>query len=110
MATEAELRTLRLYVDDKAGQDQFFDDSTLQQFIFDAGGDLNNAAASLWKVKAARVTEWYTVNMDGNFMTRGEVFDHCLKMSQSYAAGGVMTNVRLTTREPDVPIDEYAGG
>lgn len=110
MATDAELRTLRLYVDDPAGDSQFLDDSVLLTFIEAAGGSLNNAASEIWKVKAARVNEWYTVNMDGNFMTRGEVFDHCLKMSASYAAGGAMTNVRLTTRNEPVAIDEYAGG
>lgn len=106
MTTE-EIRTLRLYTDIPAGSDQFLDDSDLQVFFDAADGDVNRAAAEIWKVKAARVNEWYTVNMDGNFMTRGEVFEHCLKMSTLYASGGSMTNVALLTRDPVSESSEF---
>jgi hypothetical protein len=101
MATVEQLAKLRLFIDDPAGNDQLFDDPDLGAFITDAGDDLSQAASELWKVKAARVSEWYTVNMDGNFMSRDQVFAHCLKMSESYANSGSMTNVALTTLSVD---------
>lgn len=101
MATTEQLTKLRLFIDDPAGNDEFFTNETLAVFITDAQDDLSAAAAELWKVKAARVSEWYTVNMDGNFMSREQVFDHCMKMSASYANSGSITNVALTTLSSD---------
>lgn len=105
--TPEQISTLRLYTDIPAGSEQFLDDTVLQGFFDAADEDINRAAAEIWKVKAARVNEWYTVNMDGNFMTRGEVFEHCLKMSALYASGGSMTNVALTTRDADNESSEF---
>lgn len=101
MATTEQLTKLRLFIDDPAGNNQFLEDSVLSGFIADADDDLSAAASELWKVKAARVSEWYTVNMDGNFMSRDQVFAHCMKMSESYANSGSMTNVALTTMSVD---------
>jgi len=101
MATTEQLTKLRLFIDDPSGNDEFFTNETLAAFIADVDDDLSAAASELWKVKAARVSEWYTVNMDGNFMSRDQVFSHCMKMSESYANSGSMTNVALTTLSVD---------
>ena len=96
--TPEELTRVRLYINDPAGATQFLDDDVLEGFITESAGDLNRAASELWKLKAARVSEWYLVNIDGAFMSRDQAFDHALKMSTFYASGGGMTNVELTTQ------------
>lgn len=101
MATTEQINKLRLFIDDPAGNSELFENSVLAGFIDDAADDLSAAASELWKVKAARVSEWYTVNMDGNFMSRDQVFAHCMKMSESYANSGSITNVQLVTMSVD---------
>lgn len=87
---------LRKFINDPAGATQMFDNDELDLFIDNRDGDLNLAASDIWRVKAGRVSEWYLVNIDGAFMSRGEAFDHAIKMSETYAKSGGMTNVALT--------------
>lgn len=101
MATAEQLTKLRLFIDDPAGNTQFLDDSVLNVFIEDNEGDLSLAASQLWKIKAARVSEWYTTNLDGSFLSRDQVFTHCMQMSQQFAAAGGMSNIQLVTSSVD---------
>ena len=103
---------LRLYLDDLPRGDEgdtFFQDYQLQALI-DATVDLFGAAASGWRIKAARVAEWYNVTIDGAEMTRAQAFRHALEMARSYQneSAGEFRSVKLdnefiidTTTESD---------
>lgn len=97
MATAEQIEQVRLYINDPGGATEFLEDSQIGMFIDAQDGDLNRAASELWKVKAARVSEWYLVNIDGAFLSRDQAFDHAMKMSATYASSGGMTNALLTT-------------
>jgi hypothetical protein len=47
--------------------------------------DLNGAAAELWTERAAKVSSYYNVGLDGHQLSRSQWFDHCEKMSEFYA-------------------------
>lgn len=107
MATADQIKTVRKFINDPAGTDQFLDDDFIGDLIDGQEGDLNAAASDLWKVKAARVSEWYLVNIDGAFMSRGEAFDHAMKMSEVYGKAGTMSNIPLITRAESTETPEY---
>lgn len=87
MATlsDSDRSLLRLYVGDPAGPDEVLSDSVLDE-LYDgpAEGSIEGAAARAWRIKAATVTEWYMTNVDGAFLSRDQVFDHCVKMAGYY--------------------------
>lgn len=86
-----QIELLRLYIDDKS-PDEVFDDPKLEEFIdantLDGEVNLNAAAAKLWAIKAGSVASWYTTSLDGSFLSRSEVFNHCMKMADFYGAQG----------------------
>jgi hypothetical protein len=89
--TQPEIEMLRLYINDPTPNEQF-DDPKLQEFIndftFDGEVNLNAAAAKLWAVKAGSVSAWYTTSLDGSFLSRDQVFQHCLRMAEYYGLQG----------------------
>lgn len=85
--TQEQVELLRLYVDDKS-PGEVFDDPKLEEFITNNEGNLNAAAAKLWAIKAGSVATWYTSSMDGSFLSREQVFDHCMKMADWYGNAG----------------------
>lgn len=87
---------LRLYIADETTPFKFGDEK-LQQFLDSKGGDIHAAAAEVWRIKAGTVAEWYNVTADGRSLSRGDVYDHCMKMYNLYLglSGGQMRNVRL---------------
>lgn len=87
---------LRLYVDDKATDpDKLFSDPELQNFIDSHPDDLHGAAAEIWGIKAATVSEWYLAQTDGSLLARQQVFDHCLKMQEYHSTKGASTLVSV---------------
>lgn len=97
MATEQQIKVVRKFVNDAAGDTQIFENDEIELLIDEKDGDLNQVASDLWRIKAGRVSEWYLVNIDGAFMSRDQAFDHAIKMSEVYARQGGMTNVLLDT-------------
>ena len=99
MADELELRLLREYIHDPSGSSQKWDDDKLRDHLTQASGDLQSAAAAIWRIKAATVATWYQASLDGAFMSREQVFDHCIKMAELYESLGSnqMVNVQLAT-------------
>jgi hypothetical protein len=98
--TVAEVELLRLYIDDKKDGTEKFNDDQLQDFIDRFGEELHAAAAEIWGIKAARVTEYYLTNIDGSFLSRNQVFDHCMAMADFHRHGGsadTMESVQLST-------------
>lgn len=75
---------LRLYIADPASPSAALSDDELDGLNEVAGGSLEGTAARAWRIKAARVADWYLANVDGSFLSRDQVFDHCLKMAQYY--------------------------
>lgn len=89
MATQVEIDELRLMVGDPKKNangdviEPFFSDTYLGTWV-DKPEDLEYAASKLWGIKAANVADWYTTNIDGAFLSRGEAFDHAMKMQAKY--------------------------
>ncbi len=54
------------------------------RYIHARSYDLNRAAANLWLERAATKAEGYNFTADGASFSRGQWFDHCLKMSEYY--------------------------
>lgn len=99
-----ELALLRLYVADPGGKDEFFHDDVLDTLFSNNENNLFAAASEAWRIKAARVADWYAVNLDGAFLSRQQAWEHCMAMVDHYgnlsggagnAAGAVLTNVGM---------------
>ena len=75
-------------MNDPARSDQLFDNSDLDAFLEDNEGDVYLSAADGWRVKAARVSEWYNTGLDGSFLNRSQAFDHAMKMVTHYQEEG----------------------
>lgn len=89
--SQEQVELLRLYISDPSGN-EFFNDPKLEEFItantFDGVVNLNAAASKLWAIKAGNVATWYTASMDGSFLSREQVFEHCLRMAAYYGSEG----------------------
>jgi hypothetical protein len=90
---------LRLYLDDLVDQHTghvFFQDYQLQKLI-DSTADLMGAASRGWRIKAARVAEWYNITVDGAEMTRSQAFRHAMEMARIYQneSAGELRSVKL---------------
>lgn len=101
-----EVELLRLYIDDRKDGTEKFNDTQLQDFIDNASGDLHIAAVEVWSIKAANVSDYYLVNVDGTFLSRNQIFDHCMAMVDFHRAnaGGTgafttMQSVQLATSD-----------
>lgn len=53
--------------------------------------NLNRAAARGWKWKAGKLASQYAVSGGGSSMSRGDWFDHCLRMADQYKSGALGT-------------------
>lgn len=86
MANLTTLQLLRLYIDDRdTGTGTVtIEDPELQDLLDATEGDVYGAAGKAWAIKAARVAQWYQVSLDGSFLSREQVFDHCMSMSKYY--------------------------
>lgn len=90
---------LRYYLDDlpqPETADVFFRDDHLDRFIADST-DLYGAAAMGWRIKAARVAEWFNVDLDGAEMSMGQAFRHALDMARAYSneSSGEIRSVKM---------------
>ncbi len=47
--------------------------------------DLNGAASELWTERAAKVSSYYNVGLDGHTLSRTQWFEHCERMAELYA-------------------------
>lgn len=106
--TTSDIQLLRFYIDDPASESETFTSAQLQDFI-DRFGDLHSAAAELWSIKAATVSEWYLTNTDGALLNRGEVFKHCKEMVDHHrsVSSESMISVDLNTRDPASTSSEF---
>jgi hypothetical protein len=46
--------------------------------------DLNRAAASAWRLKAAKVASDYTITIEGRELNRSQMIDNFLKLAKEY--------------------------
>jgi hypothetical protein len=94
---------LRLYLADPAGNDEYFHDDILDSMFSDNDEDLNAAASSGWRMKAANVAAWYAVNLDGAFLSRQQVWEHCIAMSSHFSSmsGAALVNVEMDSMFED---------
>lgn len=96
MTTIGDLELLRLYVDDidDGTHELFLQDNDLEAILDSVTDDVHAAAVKIWLMKAARVNEWYQANIDGSYLSRDQVFDHCTKMAdyhKQYASGQIIS-------------------
>lgn len=101
---------LRLYVADVA-KPYTFTDEQLNEFLTGKGGDINAAAAEIWRIKAGTVAEWYNVSLDGRTLSRGEVYEHCMKQYDLYLglSGSRIVSVRtqVTPDPSETQVSEF---
>jgi len=97
--TDDQIALIRMYTDDSAGPDEVVHDPELRG-LWDLLESVEGVAARVWRIKAAKVSEWYLTNVDGSFLSRNQVFDHCIAMAEYYEKLGgtsdVAVNVGLT--------------
>jgi hypothetical protein len=95
---------LRLYIADPAGTTEFLHDDTLDTLFSQNEENLFATASEAWRIKAANVADWYLANIDGSFLSRNQVWEHCMAMVDHYgqlsggagtAAGATITNVEM---------------
>jgi hypothetical protein len=79
-----QLALLRLYIADPAGTSEYLHDDTLDTLYSQADGSIFGAAAEAWRMKAANVADWYLANIDGSFLSRNQVWEHCMAMADHY--------------------------
>jgi len=98
MTTE-QIALLRLYLADPPGAKEIFTDTKLNLLLTQNDDDVYAATADGWRVKAATVSEWYMVNIDGAFLNREQVFNHCIAMAEHYEklGGGGVVSVKMDT-------------
>jgi hypothetical protein len=99
-----QLALLRLYIADPAGNTEFLHDEMLEALFSQNDENLFATASECWRIKAANVADWYLANIDGSFLSRNQVWEHCMAMVEHYsaisggagtAAGAVLTNVEM---------------
>jgi hypothetical protein len=94
-----QLALLRLYIADPTGNKEYLHDDTLELLYTQADGDLFATAAEAWRMKAANVADWYLANIDGSFLSRNQVWEHCMAMADHYGklsgTGVGLTNVEM---------------
>jgi len=106
----ADIALLRLYISDPPGNNEFLHDSDLQILLDNNDDGVEAAAADGWRIKAARVAEWYQMTLDGAFLDRGQVFEHCMAMAKHFeeTGGGSLTNVRMDSEyRIETTVDEF---
>jgi hypothetical protein len=93
----ADIALLRLYLSDPAGAKEVFTDEKLQTLLDNADGDVNSATGAGWRIKAASVADWYQMNVDGAFLSRDQVWFHCIRLAEYYEkiSGGSLVNVKM---------------
>lgn len=101
MAIELDdLELLRLYLDDSTDSEgnTFFRDDHLAKLIAD-NVDLYAAAAMGWRIKAARVVEWFNVDLGDAQMSMGQAFRHAIDMAREFQnqSAGEIFSVKLDT-------------
>jgi hypothetical protein len=79
-----QLALLRLYIADPSGTNEYLHDDTLDLLYTQGDGDVFAAAAEAWRMKAANVADWYLANIDGSFLSRNQVWEHCVAMADHY--------------------------
>ena len=94
-----QLALLRLYIADPSGASEYLHDDTLDTLYTQADNDLFATAAEAWRMKAANVASWYLANIDGSFLSRNQVWEHCMAMAEHYGklsgTGVGLTNVEM---------------
>jgi hypothetical protein len=99
-----QLALLRLYIADPSGNTEFLHDETLETLFSQNEENLFATASEAWRIKAANVADWYLANIDGSFLSRNQVWEHCMAMVDHYskisggagtAAGAILTNVEM---------------
>lgn len=93
----AQLALLRLYIADPAGTGEFLHTQDLEVLFSENDEDLAATAAAAWRVKAGDVAGWYAANIDGSFLSRQQVWEHCMTMADHYSAksGASLVNVAM---------------
>lgn len=92
-----QLALLRLYIADPPGTDEYLHDDTLQNLFTANDDDLYATAADAWRMKAANVADWYLANIDGSFLSRDQVWTHCMAMAEHFekTGGASFVNVEM---------------
>lgn len=109
-----QIALLRLYIDDPDpqgdGAQSFFTDAQLGDTLGQFDDNLHTAAGELWLMKAANVSTWYQASLDGSFLSREQVWEHCMEMARFYTnkGGGDPSSWKSVKVETDESANETA--
>lgn len=96
--TDEQRALIRLYSDDPFGPNEVVHNDVLES-LFTELESVESVVARVWRIKAATVADWYLANVDGSFLSRNQVFDHCNAMAEFYerqsGTSGVIVSVAL---------------
>jgi hypothetical protein len=94
-----QVELVRLYVDDPKDGTEQFDDDQIQSILTDQSDDAHSTAAKIWSIKAASVSQWYASAIDGSFLSRQQVWEHCMAMAKYHEdhSGKELVSVAMDT-------------
>jgi len=108
MITPGDIELLRLFLADPAGNTESFHDDILTTLWDDNSEDVYAAAADGWRIKAGKVAELYAAQIDGSYLSREQIWEHCIRMADHYEklGGGGMVSVRMDSNAGGYPTAE----
>lgn len=81
MASDDLLRLRRMTGEDDVSK---YTNADMQNFIDDAGGNLNKAAAVIWGEKASSYADLVNITEAGSSRSNSDLFDHADKLRRMY--------------------------
>lgn len=96
MATAAQIQNLRQYVNDDGDTPAYSDDYLSAQI--DEFGSVSEAAAVIWRLKAADAADLVTTSEAGSTHSFSDLHKHALAMEKSFRQNPIETNSGKRTR------------
>lgn len=78
-----------------------YSDADLSAILEASGGDLNQAASTVWEWKAAALATDYDFHADGGTYQRSQAYAHCKKQAGYYRARGKARTIELVKHPPE---------
>lgn len=69
-------------------EDSTYENTDLDFYLDEAEGDINLAAAAIWREKASNYAELVDIQEAGSSRKNSVLYDHAVKQAEWYAGGG----------------------
>lgn len=103
MATAAQIQDLRQYVNEDSPESSYTDDYLGDKV--DEAGSVSEAAAIIWRLKAADAADLVTTSEAGSTHSFSDLHKHALAMEQSFRRNPLDTNTGRRTRVSKIERD-----